>query len=124
MSKRPLSRRDLLLSTLFGAGYVGLRSLATGLPASLLLEPRRALADGNVPCAAGKAQFVVFATSGQRRPDQRERARHLRRYEDRSQLGPGDGGHAPHDPGAAAHRGQALVDASRRTSSTARRSGI
>ena len=64
MSKRKISRRDLLLSTLFGAGYVGLRSLATGLPASLLLEPRRAFADGNVPCAAGKAQFVVFNTSG------------------------------------------------------------
>ena len=38
-----LSRRDALLSTLFGAGYVGLRALATGLPASFLLNPRKAL---------------------------------------------------------------------------------
>ena len=64
MSRKPISRRNLLLSTLLGTGYVGLRSLATGLPASLLVNPRRALADGNVPCGAGKAQFVIFNTSG------------------------------------------------------------
>jgi hypothetical protein len=60
-----ITRRDALRSTLFGAGYVGLRALATGLPAALLLDPRRALAD--VPAACGsatKAQFIVFATSG------------------------------------------------------------
>ncbi len=61
-----ISRRNALMSTLFGAGYVGLRALATGLPASLLLDPRRALADNPTPAcgAAGKAQFVVFNTSG------------------------------------------------------------
>ena len=32
------------MSALFGAGYVGLRALATGLPAGFLLNPRRALA--------------------------------------------------------------------------------
>lgn len=63
-----LSRRSLLLSTLFGAGYVGLRSLATGLPASVLLNPRRAFADGNVPCPSGNAQFIVLNTSGQGDP--------------------------------------------------------
>jgi hypothetical protein len=61
-----VSRRDALMSTLFGAGCIGLRALATGLPASLLLDPRRALAD--VPpsgCAApAKAQYVIFNTSG------------------------------------------------------------
>jgi hypothetical protein len=61
-----IHRRDAILSTLFGAGYVGLRALATGLPASLLLDPRRALA--GVPTAgcstATKAQFVIFSTSG------------------------------------------------------------
>lgn len=61
MSGNTLSRRSLLLSTLFGAGYVGLRSLATGLPASLLLNPRRALAAG--PCTTD-AQFVILNTSG------------------------------------------------------------
>jgi hypothetical protein len=61
-----LHRRQALLSTLFGAGYVGLRALATGLPAAFLLDPRRALADQPAPCpgAASGAQFVVFSTSG------------------------------------------------------------
>jgi hypothetical protein len=61
-----ISRRDALMSTLFGAGYVGLRALATGLPATLLVDPRRALADSPAPaCAASaKAQFIIFSTSG------------------------------------------------------------
>jgi len=60
------SRRKLLMSTLFGAGYVGLRALATGIPAGVLLRGRRALADGAAPSCpdASKAQFVVLATSG------------------------------------------------------------
>ncbi len=60
-----LTRRQALRGALLGAGYIGLRSLATGLPAALLLDPRKALAD--VPAcgvAAGKPQFVIFATSG------------------------------------------------------------
>ncbi len=60
------TRRQALLSTLFGTGFVGLRALATGLPAALLLDPRRALAD--VPpsgcAAANKAQYVILNTSG------------------------------------------------------------
>jgi Protein of unknown function (DUF1501) len=61
-----MTRRESILSTLFGTGLVGLRALATGLPASFLLDPRRAFAGGNVPAcaAAAKAQFVIFATSG------------------------------------------------------------
>ncbi|HEY8090957.1 MAG TPA: hypothetical protein VIF09_24010 [Polyangiaceae bacterium] len=61
-----VSRREALLSTLFGAGCVGLRALATGLPASLLLDPRRALADtASTTCASqAKAQYVIFNTSG------------------------------------------------------------
>jgi hypothetical protein len=61
-----LSRRNLLLSSLFGAGCVGLRALATGIPASILLSPRRALAG---PCApSASPQFVIFSTSGQGDP--------------------------------------------------------
>jgi len=65
-----LSRRHALLSTLFGAGSIGLRSLATGLPAALLLDPRRAFADGAIPAcpADGKAQFVILSTSAQGDP--------------------------------------------------------
>jgi hypothetical protein len=61
-----VSRRNALLSTLFGAGYVGLRALATGLPVSLLLDPRRALAAGPpAGCASpSKARYIIFATSG------------------------------------------------------------
>jgi hypothetical protein len=61
-----MTRRDFVLSTLFGAGLVGLRALATGLPASFLLNPRRALADSPPPpCSAkDKAQFIILSTSG------------------------------------------------------------
>ena len=65
-----ITRRQALLSTLFGSSMIGLRALATGLPASFLLNPRRALAD--VPasgCAdVSKAQFIIFSTSGQGDP--------------------------------------------------------
>lgn len=58
------SRRRLLINTLLGAGGVGLRALATGLPVSFLLNPRQALADGLPACGtASKAQFFVFQTS-------------------------------------------------------------
>ena len=61
-----LTRRQALLSTLFGSGYVGLRALATGLPASFLLAPRRALAANPAPVcgAATKAQYFIFNTLG------------------------------------------------------------
>jgi len=61
-----INRRQALLSTLLGPGYVGLRALATGLPPALLLSPRRTLAQSMTPsCVApDKAQFIIFATSG------------------------------------------------------------
>ena len=51
-------------------GYVGLRALATGLPASFLLNPRRALAADPAPaCSApDKAQYIILNTSGQGDP--------------------------------------------------------
>jgi hypothetical protein len=57
------SRRQALMRTLFGAGAVGLRALATGLPASFLLNPRQALAQGAMCLNTAKAQYVIFATS-------------------------------------------------------------
>jgi hypothetical protein len=64
-----ITRRNALLSTLFGTGLVGLRALATGLPASFLLDPRRALASAPPPCGSkDKAQFIIFNTSGQGDP--------------------------------------------------------
>jgi hypothetical protein len=61
-----LTRRQALLSTLFGTGAVGLRALATGLPAAFLLDPRRALAANPAPACAPqtKAQYFIFNTLG------------------------------------------------------------
>ena len=57
------TRRNLLLSSLFGGGYLGLRALAAGLPASVLLGSRTARAG---TCTSGGAlpQYVIFTTSG------------------------------------------------------------
>ena len=61
-----VTRRQALLRTLFGAGAVGLRALATGLPAAFLANPRRALAANPTPtCGAQtKAQYFIFNTLG------------------------------------------------------------
>src|SRR5437879_6004963 len=59
-----ISRRKALMSALFGAGYVGLRALATGVPAAILVHGRRALADGPACPDKTKAQFIILATSG------------------------------------------------------------
>src|SRR5579872_2513439 len=60
-----LTRRQAIMSTLFGSGYVGLRALATGLPASFLLNPRRALAAATPACAnKSQAQYFIFNTLG------------------------------------------------------------
>ena len=60
-----ISRRKALMSALFGAGYVGLRALATGIPAGVLLKGRRAFADTVTSCVdRSKAQFVILNTSG------------------------------------------------------------
>ncbi len=59
-----ISRRNALASALFGAGYVGLRALATGIPASLLMRGRRALAEPPPACGdRSKSQFVILSTS-------------------------------------------------------------
>jgi hypothetical protein len=65
-----MTRREALVATLFGGGAIGLRMLATGLPASVLLRPRKALAGGPPPgCSSNVGpQYVVFSTSGQGDP--------------------------------------------------------
>lgn len=57
------SRRQMILGTLFGAGGVGLRALATGLPASFLLDPRTVRADDEACAPGSPAQYLVFSTS-------------------------------------------------------------
>jgi hypothetical protein len=62
-----LDRREAVLRLLFGAGLVGLRSLASGLPAAVLLDPRRAMAaggaDAGTPPTVKSPQFVIYSTS-------------------------------------------------------------
>ena len=60
-----VGRRDTLLGMLFGAGLIGLRSLASGIPAAILLDPRKAMAagDAGVTPAPAKPQFMIFSTS-------------------------------------------------------------
>ena len=61
-----ITRRQAMMSTLFGSGLAGLRALATGLPVSFLIDPRRALAAAPASGCGdpAKAQFVIFSTSG------------------------------------------------------------
>lgn len=60
------TRRRLLTRTLFGAGLVGLRSLATGIPIAILANPRKglaaAIAEG--PAQPARPQYVILSTSG------------------------------------------------------------
>jgi hypothetical protein len=61
-----LTRRRLLMNTLFGAGLVGLRSLASGIPVSVLRDPRSWLRDtatAEAEAPPNPAQFIIFATS-------------------------------------------------------------
>jgi hypothetical protein len=58
-------RRSAIMRGLFGAGMLGLRALATGVPAAILANPRRALADA-YPASCfdpAKAQYLILSTS-------------------------------------------------------------
>jgi hypothetical protein len=60
-----LLRRDALVAALFGGGMLGLRSIATGLPVSLLANPRKVLADMQGQTCTGtaaKAQYIILNT--------------------------------------------------------------
>ncbi|HEY0255417.1 MAG TPA: hypothetical protein VGC41_28000, partial [Kofleriaceae bacterium] len=58
----------MLRTALFGAGFLGLRSLATGIPTAILARGPRAFADTLPTNDAAKAQYVILATSGQGDP--------------------------------------------------------
>jgi len=65
-----LARRDALMTALFGAGHVGLRALATGLPAWFLANPRSATAE-SLDCAImakEKLQYLIVSCSSQGDP--------------------------------------------------------
>jgi hypothetical protein len=61
----PTTRREALLTALFGTGMIGLRALATGLPAWFLLNPRSATAQ-SLQCtiqSQANLQYLVVSTS-------------------------------------------------------------
>lgn len=65
MSKRNSTRRRFLLGGSLAAGGLGLRAMATGLPAWFLADPLRASAD-DLACAADaadKLQFLIVSAS-------------------------------------------------------------
>ena len=60
-----ITRREALLATLFGAGGLGLRALATGLPAWFIANPRRATAQ-SLSCAItarDTLQYLIVSVS-------------------------------------------------------------
>jgi Protein of unknown function (DUF1501) len=66
-----ISRRDALFGALFGGSMLGLRSLATGLPVKMLMNPKKAMADMQAAQCLGdptKKQYIIFVTSGQGDP--------------------------------------------------------
>jgi hypothetical protein len=66
--KMNISRRSLIEKTVLGAGSLGLRALATGLPAAFLARPLAALADDFTCADKNRAQYLVLATSSQGDP--------------------------------------------------------
>ena len=59
-----IPRRKVLLDALFGAGWLGLRSLATGIPLAVLANPRKASAQAAPACAANpNAQYLLLSSS-------------------------------------------------------------
>lgn len=58
-----ISRRDLLLNGLLGAGSLGLRALCTGLPVAFLADPRTARAADAGDAGAETAQHLILCTS-------------------------------------------------------------
>ena len=63
----PMNRRQALLSSALTAGSIAMRSLATGIPIAILMDPRKGLTAENVP-AEDKAQFILLSTSGNADP--------------------------------------------------------
>lgn len=59
------AERRAILRLLFGAAGLGLRSFVTGIPLSILANPRRAMAQNNEVsrAAANAAQFLVISSS-------------------------------------------------------------
>jgi Protein of unknown function (DUF1501) len=65
MTTPVLTRRNALMSGLFGSGYLGLKALATGLPAWFIANPRKATAE-DLTCAIqakDNLQYLIMNVS-------------------------------------------------------------
>jgi hypothetical protein len=65
MSNPVFTRRNALLTGLFGTGYVGLRAMATGLPAWFVADPSKATAQ-DLACAVAareNLQYLIVSVS-------------------------------------------------------------
>src|ERR671929_133350 len=58
-----LTRRSLIQKTVFGAGTLGLRALATGLPAAFVSRPLASFAQDFTCTDKSRAQYLIIATS-------------------------------------------------------------
>jgi hypothetical protein len=59
MNKPVFTRRNALLSGIFGSGYVGLKAIATGLPAWFIANPRKATA-ADLACAIDARENLQY----------------------------------------------------------------
>ena len=59
MTSEHLTRRDAMLTALFGAGWVGLRAMATGLPVWFVADPRKATAQ-DLQCAIAARENLQY----------------------------------------------------------------
>ena len=57
------TRRSLIKKTVFGAGTLGLKALATGLPAAFVSRPLAAVAQDFTCSDKSRAQYLIIATS-------------------------------------------------------------
>jgi hypothetical protein len=57
------TRRSLIKKTVFGAGTLGLKALATGLPAAFVSRPLEAFAQDFTCTDKNRAQYLIIATS-------------------------------------------------------------
>jgi hypothetical protein len=62
------TRRSLIKKTVFGAGTLGLRALATGLPAAFVSRPLASFAQDFACADKNRAQYLIIATSSQGDP--------------------------------------------------------
>src|SRR3954467_6333054 len=62
------TRRSLISVKVFGAGTLGLRALATGLPAAFVSRPLASFAQDFTCSDKNRAQYLIIATSSQGDP--------------------------------------------------------